>query len=215
MAELIPVRLTRKTFAHAIQILCERDPDIAGVLNILDPPTFWTRPPGFDSLIHIILEQQVSLASANAAYDRLRAATTPLTPQRFLQLDDASLRSCGFSRQKAAYGRNLARAIVDGQLKLLALEAKDDRTVRKELLKVKGIGPWTANIYLLTVLGRPDTWPGEDLALAVATQKLKGLKTRPTPRELEHLSRVWKPWRAVAARLLWHYYIEAVSKNRN
>ena len=215
MAKLTPVRLTRKTFSQAIQILCDRDPDLAGVLKILDPPSFWTRQPGFASLIHIILEQQVSLASANAAYDRLRAAVTPLTPQRFLKLDSASLRSCGVSRQKAAYGRNLARAIVDGQLKLSALEAKNDQTARNELIKVKGIGPWTANIYLLTVLRRPDIWPGEDLALAVAAQKVKRLKTRPTPQKLEDLSRIWKPWRAVAARLLWHYYIETVSKNRS
>ncbi len=214
MAKLIPIRLTRKTFSHAIQILCDRDPDLAGVMTILDPPPFWTRRPGFASLIHIILEQQVSLASARAAFNRLLNAASPLTPDRFLKLDDASLQYCGFSRQKAAYGRNLAKVIADGHLKLSALATKNDRTVRSELLKVKGIGPWTANIYLLTVLRRPDIWPSEDLALAVATQKLKGLKTRPTPRELEHLSQVWRPWRAVAARLLWHYYIETVSKNR-
>jgi DNA-3-methyladenine glycosylase II len=109
----------------------------------------------------------------------------------------------------------VANAIVDGQLNLSALEVKDDQTVRSKLLKVKGVGPWSANIYLLTVLRRPDVWPSEDLALAVAAQRLKRLTTRPTPRELEHLSEVWKPWRAVAARLLWHYYIETVSKNRH
>ena len=215
MAKIISKRLTPKTFYQAIQILNDRDPDLAGVLKILGPPPFWTRQPGFASLIHIILEQQVSLASARASFDRLRGRVSPLTPDRFLKLDDTSLKSCGFSRQKAAYGRNLAQVIVDGHLKLSALATKDDRTVRSELLKIKGIGPWTANIYLLTVLGRPDIWPSEDLALAAATQKLKGLETRPTPRELERLSQVWKPWRAVAARLLWHYYIEAVSKNRN
>lgn len=212
MAKLTPEPLTQKTFSQAIQYLCDSDPDLAHILTLLNPPTFRTRKPGFASLIGIILEQQVSLASARASFDRLLGAASPLSPDRFLELDDARLKSCGFSRQKTAYGRNLAKVIVDGHLELSALETMDDQSVRVELLKIKGIGPWTANIYLLTVLRRPDIWPSEDLALAVAAQKLKQLKTRPTPKELESLSMVWKPWRAVAARLLWHYYIETVLK---
>jgi DNA-3-methyladenine glycosylase II len=207
-----PAPLTPKTFSQAIRDVCDSDPDLAHILTALDPPPFWSRKPGFASLIHIILEQQVSLASARASFDRLRGAVSPLTPDRFLKLGDARLKACGFSRQKTAYGRNLANAIVDGHLKLSALETIDDKSVRTELLKIKGIGPWTANIYLLTVLRRPDIWPNEDLALAVAAQKLKRLKTRPSPTELENLSIGWKPWRAVAARLLWHYYIETVIK---
>lgn len=209
MAKLKPTPLTPKTFFQAIQYLCDNDPDLARILTKLNPPTFWTRKPGFGSLIHIILEQQVSLASAGAAFDRLLTAVTPLTPEGFLQLDDAELKSCGFSRQKAAYGRNLATAIAEGDLNLDRLETMADQNVRTELVKIKGIGSWTANIYLLTVLRRPDIWPSEDLALAVATQTLKRLKTRPTPQELEKLSTVWKPWRAVAARLLWHYYLNS------
>jgi len=212
MAKIKPAPLTKKTFSKAIDYLCDGDPDLAHFLTIVDPPPFWTREPGFASLILIILEQQVSLASARASFDRLLGAVSPLTPDRFLQLDDDRLKSCGFSRQKTAYGRNLAKAIIDGHLSLSSLETKDDQTVRSELVKVKGIGPWTANIYLLTVLRRPDIWPSEDLALAVAAQKLKRLKARPTPQELENLSMAWKPWRAVAARLLWHYYLEMVSK---
>jgi DNA-3-methyladenine glycosylase II len=209
MTALIPAPLTKKTFARALQHLCDNDPDLAHILTVLDPPIFWTRKPGFASLIHIILEQQVSLASARAAFGRLREAIAPLTPDRFLDLNDARLQSCGFSRQKAAYGRNLAEAIVDGHLNLSAFETMADKIVRSELVKVKGIGPWTANIYLLTVLRRPDIWPREDLALAVAAQKLKRLKARPAPQELENLSLAWKPWRAVAARLLWHYYLNS------
>jgi DNA-3-methyladenine glycosylase II len=212
MTRLSPAPLTPKTFSQAIKHLCDSDPDLAQILTILEQPPFRTRKPGFASLMHIILEQQVSLASAKASFDRLRRAVSPLTPERFLKLGDARLKACGFSRQKTAYGRNLAKVIVDGHLKLSALETMDDQSVRVELLKIKGIGPWTANIYLLTVLRRPDIWPSEDLALAVAAQKLKQLKTRPTPKELESLSMVWKPWRAVAARLLWHYYIETVLK---
>jgi DNA-3-methyladenine glycosylase II len=207
-----PARLTPKAFVQAINHLCDSDPDLAHILTILEPPPFRTRKPGFASLMYIILEQQVSLASAKASFDRLRRAISPLTPQRFLNLGDARLKACGFSRQKTAYGRNLAKAIVGGHLNLSALESMDDQSVRFELLKIKGIGPWTANIYLLTVLRRPDIWPGQDLALAVAAQKIKRLKTRPTSKELESLSMVWKPWRSVAARLLWHYYIETVIK---
>ena len=212
MAELNPAPLTKKTFSQAIQYLCNSDPDLAHILTILNPPTFWTRQPGFASLIRIILEQQVSLASARASFNRLLGAVSPLTPDRFLELDDARLKSCGFSRQKAAYGRNLAKAIVDGHLNLPALNTMADKIARSKLVKIKGIGPWTANIYLLTVLRRPDIWPGEDLALAIAVQKLKRLKARPTPQELENLSMAWKPWRAVAARLLWHYYLNSHRK---
>ena len=154
----------------------------------------------------------MSLASARASFDRLREAISPLTPDGFLELNDARLKSFGFSRQKAAYARNLAKAIVDGQLNLSRLDTMADKTVREELIKIKGIGPWTANIYLLTVLRRPDIWPKEDLALAVAAQKLKRLPARPAPQELETLSTAWKPWRAVAARLLWHYYLSDLRK---
>jgi DNA-3-methyladenine glycosylase II len=209
MTAINPAPLTKKRFARALQHLYNKDPDLAHIPTVLDPPVFWTRKPGFASLIHIILEQQVSLASARASFDRLRKAVAPLTPDRFLDLNDARLKSCGFSRQKTAYGRNLAKAIVDGHLNLSGLETMADKFVRSELVKVKGIGPWTADIYLLTVLRRPDIWPKEDLALAVAARKLKRLKVRPTPRELENLSLVWKPWRAVAARLLWHYYLNS------
>jgi DNA-3-methyladenine glycosylase II len=207
MAKLKPAPLTPRSFSRAILYLCDKDPDLAHILTTLNPPTFWTRKPGFASLIRIILEQQVSLASARACFDRLLAAVSPLTPERFLELDEALLKSCGFSRQKAAYSRNLTEAIVEGSLNLNQFKIMTDQKVRTELVKIKGIGPWTANIYLLTVLRRPDIWPKEDLALAVAAQKIKRLKTRPTPQELEDLSSVWKPWRAVAARLLWHYYL--------
>ncbi len=207
LKRLKPTPLTRKTFSSAIQYLCDQDADLAHILTRLKPPAFWTRKPGFASLIRIILEQQVSLASARASFDRLKATVSPLTPQGFLELSDARLKSCGFSRQKTAYGRNLATAITEGSLELNRLETMADQNVRAELVKIKGIGPWTANIYLLTVLRRPDIWPREDLALTLAIQKLKRMKNRPTPQELEMLSDAWKPWRAVAARLLWHYYL--------
>jgi DNA-3-methyladenine glycosylase II len=206
-AEFVPAPLTEETFGQGLHFLSDRDPDLAQILTKFGPPPMWTREPGFPTLILIILEQQVSLASARAAYDRLREAASPLTPLRFLELDDVTLKAIGFSRQKTAYGRSLAKALVDGHLDLVKLARMHDTKVRAELITVKGIGPWTADIYLLMALRRPDIMPSADLALATAAQKVKGLASRPTPDELNTLSKNWKPWRAVAARLLWHYYL--------
>lgn len=167
----------------------------------------WQREAGFSTLLHIILEQQVSLASARAAHNKLLKAASPLTPQRFLHLDDARLRAIGFSRQKTAYGRHLSQSIIEGQLDLDVLHSMSDDDVRSELIKIKGIGQWTADVYLLMVLRRPDIWPTGDLALAVAAQSVKRLKSRPSPQKLEQLGRAWRPWRAVAARILWHHYL--------
>jgi len=167
----------------------------------------WEREAGFSTLLHIILEQQVSLASARAAHTKLLEIAKPLTPRRFLKLDDATLKAVGFSRQKTRYGRELARSIIQRELDLDGLMSLDDGAVRSELIKINGIGRWTADIYLLMVLRRPDIWPSGDLALAVAAQHVKKLKTRPTPDELDEIGIAWKPWRAVAARILWHYYL--------
>jgi DNA-3-methyladenine glycosylase II len=163
--------------------------------------------PGFATLVRIIIEQQVALAAARATYDRLLAAASPLTPERFLALDESAIREIGFSRQKAAYCRGLALAILDDGLDLVALGEKDDATVRSELIQLKGIGPWTADIYLLSALRRADIWPSRDLALATAVQRLKGLAARPGPEELDEIGEDWRPWRTVAARLLWHHYL--------
>lgn len=199
--------LDEMTLRSGLNDLAQRDPDLAAVLNRLGPPPLWARPPGFGTLIHIILEQQVSLASARAAYERLQAAANPLTPARLLELDDETLRAVGFSRQKRAYARYLAEAIVAGTLDLAALAALDDDAVRARLQAVKGIGPWTAEIYLLMALGRADAWPAGDLGLAVAAQEIKQLEQRPDAATLTALAESWRPWRAVAARLLWHHYL--------
>ncbi|MCC6165827.1 MAG: DNA-3-methyladenine glycosylase 2 family protein [Caldilineaceae bacterium] len=199
--------LTEATLHHGLTDLAQRDSELAGLLQRLGPPPLWARPPGFGTLLHIILEQQVSLASARAAYDRLQAAADPLTPARLLELDDATLRAVGFSRQKSAYARHLAEAVLTGTLDLAALPTLDDDAVRGQLQAVKGIGPWTAEIYLLMALGRADAWPVGDLALAVAAQEVKGLERRPDAAALHALAEGWRPWRAVAARLLWHHYL--------
>ncbi len=154
-----------------------------------------------------MLEQQVSLASARAAFDRLVAATDPLTPERFLRLTDAQLLAIGFSRQKARYGRALATALVDGALDLDALAALDDEAVQRILEAIPGIGRWSSTIYLLMVLGRPDVWPVGDMALATAVGEATGLPARPGPDELARIGEAWRPWRSVAARLFWHDYL--------
>jgi DNA-3-methyladenine glycosylase II len=199
--------ITETSLSKGLRFLAKRDRDLARILKDLGPPPIWAREPGFPTLIHIILEQQVSLASARAAFDRLVKTASPLTPASFLGLGDATLKTIGFSRQKTNYGRHLAEAILQGNLSLDRIHLADDNNARAELLKLKGIGNWTIDIYLLMALGRPDIWPSGDLALAVAFQKIKGLASRPTPAELEEYSFNWRPWRAVAARLLWHYYL--------
>ena len=185
-----------------------RDADLAAIVARYGPPPLWDREPGFGTLLHIILEQQVSLASARSAFDRLRAVADPLTPTRFLELTDAELLTIGFSRQKARYGRALAAAIETGALDLDELDTLDDDDVRETLEALPGIGPWTSTIYLLMVLGRPDVWPAGDIALAESVGQVKGLGRRPDPLEMATLGEAWRPWRSVAARLFWHDYLE-------
>lgn len=206
-------RLSRRTLLKGVRELAERDQDLARIISTFGPPPLWEREQGFHSLIHIILEQQVSLASAQAAYTRLEKAIDPLSPKKFLDLTDQELKQIGFSRQKIRYGRELANAILDGSLRLSELAGLEDGEAREQLMNIKGIGPWTADIYLMMVLGRPDIWPLGDLALEVALQKVKGLAERPTPEEAKVLSDAWRPWRAVAARLLWHSYLSERKKS--
>ena len=199
--------LTGVSLAVAVEELAVRDPDLAGIVARHGLPPLWDREPGFATLLHIILEQQVSLASARAAFDRLRVAAEPLTPVRFLEVTDAELLAIGFSRQKARYGRALAEAMRSGALDLDGLHVLDDEAVHETLQRVPGIGPWTSTIYLLMVLLRPDLWPAGDIALAESVGEVKGIGRRPDATEMAELGEAWRPWRSVAARLLWHDYL--------
>ena len=199
--------MTEKDLLSASENLAERDPDLARVLDRIGPPPIWDREPGFPTLVHIILEQQVSLASAKAAFDKLVVRIAPLEPAPFLDLDDTELKAIGFSGQKGRYCRELAKAVLGGSLDLDDLELLADDQVRAELTKVTGIGRWTADIYLLMALGRPDVWPRGDLALLKAVQDIKGLAEPPTAVEFETLGETWRPWRSVAARILWNHYL--------
>jgi len=201
------VILNQEFFVQAARELCGRDADLAAVITKYELPPLWQREPGFPTLLYIILEQQVSLASARALYSRLQQAVRPLTPGRFLKLTESEMRQMGFSRQKTHYTRLLADAIQRRRLKLSQLHALEDHLAREQLMALKGIGNWTADIYLLSALRRPDIWPIGDLALATAVQEVKRLRQRPSPEKLETMSAPWRPWRAVAARLFWHAYL--------
>jgi DNA-3-methyladenine glycosylase II len=191
----------------AIAELTRRDPRFGTITERFGPPPAWNREPGFPALLQIVLEQQVSLASAQAAFDRLSASVDPLTPQAFLLLDDAELLAIGFSRQKARYVRALATAVLNGSLHLDTLPGLPDEEVDAALRTIPGIGPWTATIYRLMALDRPDAWPVHDIALAQAVAELWELPARPSAEEMLTLAEGWRPWRATAARLLWHYYL--------
>jgi DNA-3-methyladenine glycosylase II len=203
----LPKPLNEKSLRRAVKILAARDADLAAIVARFGLPPFWPREPGFATLVHIILEQQVSLASAKAAFDRLQAALGRVEPEAFLALDDTTLKVIGFSRQKMQYVRSLAGALLEGELELHLLHEQEDAAVRAALKRLKGIGDWTVDVYLLMALRRPDAWPVGDLGLLVAAQEIKRLPARPTPGELERLGEPWRPWRAVAARLLWHHYL--------
>jgi len=199
--------LDEEAFSQGVRLLTERDEHLAGVVKTYGRPPLWVREPGFPTLVYIILEQQVSLASAKAAFDRLKAEIHPLTPKGFLKLSDAELLRIGFSRQKTLYTRLLAESLVRRHFDLRYLQDLPDDSAHKMLVAFKGIGRWTADIYLLSALRRPDIWPTGDLALATAVQEVKHLRKRPSPEKLEALSGPWRPWRAVAARLFWHAYL--------
>jgi DNA-3-methyladenine glycosylase II len=195
--------------------LAERDPALGDVIRRHGIPPLWAREPGFPTLVLLILEQQVSLASARAAFDRLLlVAGDPLVPARLLALSDADLLACGFSRQKSRYARALATAVIDGSLDVEALGALDDESVDAALTALPGIGPWTATIYRLMVLLRPDAWPIHDIALAQAYAEIRGLEVRPRADEMDALAEGWRPWRAVAARILWHHYLSVRAERR-
>jgi DNA-3-methyladenine glycosylase II len=201
--------LTKSSFQQGLEVLVARDPDFAEVVVRYGPPPMWRRKPSFATLVHIILEQQVSLASAQAVYHRLAAIVAPFSATRFRQIDRARIKSAGLTRQKLAYCYHLADAITERQLSLNRLPRLKDAEARAALVKVKGIGPWTADIYLLMALGRPNIWPRGDLALKAAVRTVKHLPAVPSEETFAAIGNAWHPWRAIAARILWHFYLSS------
>jgi DNA-3-methyladenine glycosylase II len=198
---------TPAEFKRTLRKLAATDDSLAAALDRFGEPEFWHRQPGFATLVLFILEQQVSLASGAAAFNRLRARVGNVTPAAVLIPSDEELRADGFSRQKNRYVRELARSVLDGRIDLASLESRPDDEVRRELVGLVGIGPWTADVYLLSCLRRPDVWPVLDRALQVATGEVLALETIPNPAFLLELGERWRPHRSTAARLMWHSYL--------
>lgn len=200
-------RLDENTLLAATSELCASDGDLRGVVEQFGPPPLWARRPGFATLVRIILEQQVSLASGRATFSRLETALASVTADRVVGLSREELRGLGITRQKAGYCLDLAALVDRGDLNLRRLSRADDAAVRDTLLAVRGIGPWTADLYLLMALRRPDVWPDGDLALVAAIRRVKRLRSQPTADRVRRIASRWHPWRSVAARILWHFYL--------
>jgi DNA-3-methyladenine glycosylase II len=198
--------LTNRTLKAACRSLSESDPHLSKVFERYGPPPLWDREPGFATLLQIILEQQVSLASAKACFDKLTRHVGDVTPETVLNLTDAELRIVGFSRQKTAYARHLSEAILERSIDLDHLHLLPDTEVKAELIKLKGVGEWTSDIYLLMALLRPDVMPKGDVALHAAWQSLSR-EPKPTSDDFIFIAERWRPFRSTAARLLWHFYL--------
>jgi DNA-3-methyladenine glycosylase II len=179
------------------------------ILERAGAPRFRRRANGFPTLLHIILEQQVSIDAAAAMHRRLSETCRPLAPGPFLALGEATLKRCGFSRQKMGYARGLAEAVMSGRFDFAALAAAPDDAARDMLVSLKGIGRWSAEIYLIFVLGRPDVWPAADLGLQLSVAECLGLPERPSEKELREIGEQWRPWRSVASCLFWQSYLHA------
>ena len=188
--------------------LAATDRELKNIIQSHGYPPMWTRPASFATLIHIILEQQVSLASALAAFNKLKEKIGAITPEKLLQLSDAEMRACYFSRQKMVYARHLAEAIVSKKIQLKKLSLSPDEEIRIALKQVKGIGDWTADVFLMFALQRADIFPIGDLAMVNALKEVKQLPKHTAKEALLQMAEAWRPYRTIAAMLLWHHYIK-------
>ena len=202
-------QFTKDTFYPICDQLTLIDADLAAIINAYGYPPLWSRPNTFETLVHIILEQQVSLASALSALNKLKERVQELTPARLVLLTDEEMRACYCSRQKTAYIRYLAEALLSGQINLTELEHLSNDEIRAKLITLKGIGHWTIDVYLMFILQRADIFPAGDLAAVNAMKRVKGLPLSTTKEELIELAAIWQPYRTVATMLLWHYYLSA------
>jgi len=197
---------TDAVLKRGLAALTKADPVMARLASEGVTPQLRKRPPGFEGLAWIVVGQQVSTASATAIWGRLRAILEPATPEVFLGLSDDSLRAAGLSAGKVRTLRGVATEIIEGRLPLDELHTLPADEARNLLTRVKGIGPWTADVYLLFCLGHPDAFPSGDLAVQEAARLAYGLEQRPDAKALNALAERWRPWRGVAAKVLWAYY---------
>ncbi|GAC1339587.1 MAG: DNA-3-methyladenine glycosylase [Acetobacteraceae bacterium] len=190
----------------ALDALIAADRRLARIEAAAGPLPWRTRPRGFPGLLQAIVAQQISNQAASAIWGRLGALPGALVPEGLLALSEAELRGAGLSRPKVAHAASLARAYLDGRLSDAALDGLDDAAALTTITAVPGLGPWTAEVYLLFALQRVDVFPAGDIAVAGAAADLLGLATRPDPKTLRALAEAWRPSRALAARLLWHHW---------
>lgn len=203
----LPDPLDASSFADAVDRLVAADPDLADVVATAGRPAFWTRPATFATLVLLILEQQVSLASGKAVFDRLRAVVGEVVPSSIAELPDEDLRAVGTTRQKASYIADLAQGILDGAVDWDAMSAGPRHVARPALLEVRGIGPWTADVWLLACRRLPDEWPIGDRALQVGCAEVVGHPEPLVGDDLVAAGQRWAPDRSTAARLVWHGYL--------
>jgi len=197
---------TKTALRRDIRSLAEVDPHMADTLARFGYPELRSREPGFTALLRAIVGQQVSIAAAAAIWGRLETAVDPLDPETLLARSDEALRAAGLSRQKIAYARGLSGDIASGRVVLERLPRMSDDDAIEMLTSIKGIGRWTAEVYLLFALGRADMFPADDLALMTAAGHMKGLDERPNRAGTLEIAEAWRPWRGAAAHMLWHYY---------
>ncbi len=202
-------RLTQASLKRGLRHIAEHDADMAAALEAHGHPKLRRREPGFATLLRVIVGQQLSIAAAATIWQRLEEAVSPLTPQGLMTQSETTLRGVGLSRQKIGYARGLAGDVRLGRVDLGGLAAMADDAALAELVKIKGIGRWSAEIYLLFALGRADILPVDDLALLTETQRIKGLTKRPDAKKMIAIAEPWRPWRGAAAHLLWHTYARA------
>lgn len=207
-------KFTHSNFHTICDELSIADPELGAIINAHGYPPLWSRPNTFETLVHIILEQQVSLASALSALNKLRERVQEITPTRVLLLTDEEFRACYCSRQKTAYIKYLAEAIISGQINLQHFEDLPDDEIRKELVHLKGIGNWTVDVYLMFVLQRADIFPIGDLAAVNALKRVKQLPSGTTREGLIAVAEQWQPYRTIATMMLWHYYLSAPKKSK-
>jgi DNA-3-methyladenine glycosylase II len=202
------ITFNKDNFRKICLKLARQDADLKFIIQQYGHPPMWTRPATFQSLILFILEQQVSLASAYAAFKKLKEKIGFVTPAKILLLSDAELRACYFSRQKIIYARELATAVQKKQLVLKRLTHKHEDEVRHELKKIKGIGDWTVDVYLMHALQRTDLFPLGDIALVNSLKKIKQLHPHTSKEEMMKIAEPWRPYRTIASMILWHAYIQ-------
>ncbi len=196
---------TEDDIRSGIKAIRRKCPDLRRVHDLVGDPPLRRRPAGFEGLARIIVAQQLSVASASAIWNRLEVAIAPVSPETLLAASDETLRACGLSAGKVRTLRNIAKAVIADELQIEKLGSLSDEAIHEQLTHVNGIGPWTADIFLMFCLGRRDAFAAGDLALQVAADSILQLGGRPSATVLLEVAERWRPWRGVAARLLWAY----------